>query len=77
MVSAILSSEVDSKFKFSGSQYDFQLPITSLKQDEVIETMKERYDNLKFENLAFHSFQAREIQILIDFWNFKTRGLVV
>lgn len=61
------SIEVDSKFKFSGSQYDFQLPITSLKQDEVIETMKERYDNLKFENLAVENITNNRDDALVNY----------
>ena len=61
------SIEVDSKFKFSGSQYDFQLPITSLQQDEVIEAMKERYDNLKFENLAIENLTNNRDDALVNY----------
>lgn len=61
------SIDVVSKFQYSGSQYDYQLPITTLNKDEVIDSMKEEYDNLKFENLAVENMTNNRDDALVNY----------
>lgn len=61
------SIDVESKFQFSGSQYDFQLPVTLLNKDEVIDAMKEKYNNLKFENLAVENVTNNRDDALVNY----------
>lgn len=61
------SIEVESKSQFSGSQYDFQLPITTLTKDEVIDVMKEKFENLKFENLSVENITNNRDDALVNY----------
>lgn len=61
------SIEIASKFQFSGSQYDSQLHLTTLKNDEVIDEMKERYNNLKFENLTVENIINNRDDALVNY----------
>ncbi len=53
------SINVDAKFRFSGAQYDFQMPLTSLNKDEVKEALKERFYYLNMENLEANNVTNR------------------
>lgn len=68
------SIEVESKFQFSGAQYDFQLPITTLNKQELLEMVKDRFDNLKFDNLAVENVTNNRDNALVNFnINFKAK----
>jgi len=61
------SINVDAKFRFSGAQYDFQMPLTSLNKDEVKEALKERFYYLNMENLEANNVTNNRDEALINY----------
>ncbi|ACU06734.1 Transglutaminase-like enzyme [Flavobacteriaceae bacterium 3519-10] len=47
----------EAKFEFSGGQYDSNLPLIGLKDDEVQETMKSRHYNLKIDKIGVQNLR--------------------
>ncbi len=45
----------DARFEFSGGQYDSNLKLTSMKQDEIKETLKNRHYNLRIDDLKVNN----------------------
>ena len=43
------------------------MPITTLNKDEAIDTMKEKYDNLKFENLVVENMTNNRDDALVNY----------
>ena len=61
------SINVDAKFRFSGAQYDFQMPLTTLNKDEVKEALKERFYYLNMENLEANNVTNNRDEALINY----------
>jgi hypothetical protein len=61
------SINVEAKFRFSGAQYDFQRPLTSLNKDEVKEALKERFYYLNMENLEANNVTNNRDEALINY----------
>ncbi|MBD8017094.1 DUF3857 domain-containing protein [Kaistella pullorum] len=54
-------------FKFSGGQYDMNLRLFNLKSDEVKEAMKNRYQQLKIEQIAVNDLQNNRDEATISY----------
>lgn len=54
-------------FKFSGGQYDTNLRLFNLKSDEVKEAMKNRYQQLKIEQIAVNHLQNNRDEATISY----------
>ncbi len=54
-------------FKFSGGQYDMNLRLFNLKSDEVKEAMKNRYQQLKIEQIAVNELQNNRDEATISY----------
>src|SRR5690606_5982375 len=65
----------DANFEFTGGQYDMNLRLFSMKNDEIQEALKNRHYNLKIDQIAVQNLQndKNNAKILYDM-NLKANG---
>ncbi len=65
----------DANFEFTGGQYDMNLRLFSMKNDEIQEALKNRHYNLKIDQIAIQNLQndKNNAKILYDM-NLKANG---
>lgn len=54
-------------FEFSGGQYDHNLRLFSLKNDEIVEAMKDRHYNLKIDQIAIENLKNNRDDAKINY----------
>lgn len=61
------SIDVNANFNFTGSQYDFRLPLDHMNDEDKKTALKETYENLRIENLSVENFKNDRENAQIDY----------